>query len=126
MTVCSLHLDYIFSTCFLHWHREDVPEALPSQTPPASKILKGEEESRAQAAPAPAARQRKAEMGRERERTAAAKVSDNCRDVSGDCTGSDEERLLRQEGGIIKKSGWRDCRYDLSLAVKSTKRCPNL
>ncbi|XP_005731925.1 lissencephaly-1 homolog A [Pundamilia nyererei] len=96
---------------------EDVPEALPSQTPPASKILKGEEESRAQAAPAPAARQRKAEMGRERERTAAAKVSDNCRDVSGDCAGSDEERLLRQEEAEFTslKASWEKAKFRLRL-----------
>lgn len=96
---------------------EDVPEALPSQTPPASKILKGEEESRAQAAPAPAARQRKAEMGREQERTAAAKVSDNCQDVSGDCAGSDEERLLRQEEAEFTslKASWEKAKFRLRL-----------
>lgn len=100
--VCILHLDYSFSSCFLHWHREDAPEALPSQTPPASKILKGEEVSEAQARPAPTARQRErgggAEMGRQQERTESASVSDHCRD-------SDEAQQLQQEGGIIKKSG---------------------
>lgn len=110
--LCRLHLDYSFSSCFLHWHREDAPEALPSQTPPASKILKGEEESKAQATPAPAARQREteggAEIGRQREKIQTAKVSDRCRDVSGGCpacTDSDKDQQLQQEGGIIKKSG---------------------
>lgn len=100
--MCRLHLDYSFSSCSLHWHREDAPEALPSQTPPASKILKGEEESKAQATPAPAAKQRgrggETEIGRQRERTEPADVSHRCRE-------SDNERQLRQEGGIIKKSG---------------------
>ncbi len=106
--VCSLHLDYSFSSCFLHWHREDAPEGLPSQTPPASKILKGEEESKAQATPAPAARQRerggRAEMGRQRERTEPANVSDHGRDA-------DNELQLQQEGGINlkRKSVQRDC-----------------
>lgn len=106
--VCSLYLDYIFSSCFLHWHREDAPEALPSQTPPASKILKGEEESRTQATPVPAARQREkggeAGIGRQRDRAEPAKVSDHCRNVSGGCSDVDEEQQLQQEGGIIMKS----------------------
>lgn len=118
---CCVHLDYSFSSCFLHRHRDDAPEALPSQTPPASKILKGEEESKAQATPAPAARQRDTEGGaeihRQRETIESAKVSDRCRDVSGDCparTESDKEQRLRQEGGVIRKSGWREeCCYSL-------------
>lgn len=110
--VCHLHLDYSFDSCFLHWHRDDAPEALPSQTPPASKILKGEEESKAQATPAPAAKQRptegRAEIGRQRESIESAKVSDHCRDVSGGCpahTDSDKEQQLRQEGWVIRKKG---------------------
>lgn len=97
---CALCISIIHSAlAFLHWHREDAPEALPSQTPPASKILKGEEESKARATPALAARQREAggEIGRQQERTEPAKVSDHCRDVSGGCSDSDTER---QEGGI--------------------------
>lgn len=124
--VCSLHLDYSFSSCFLRWHREDAPGALPSQTPPASKILKGEEESKAQATPAPTARQREtgggAEIGRQQERTELAKVSDHLRDVSGGCPESDKEQQLRQEGGIIKKSGRIDC----GQTAKCIIQCLNL
>ncbi|KAG8009950.1 WD repeat-containing protein 3-like protein, partial [Nibea albiflora] len=80
---------------------EDAPEALPSQTPPASKILKGEEESKAQATPAPAAKQRgrggEAEIGRQRERTEPADVSHHCRE-------SDNEQLLRQEARSLSVS----------------------
>lgn len=116
--MCSLHLDYSFSSCFLHWHREDAPEALPSQTPPASKILKGEEQSKAQATPAPAARQRErgggAEIGRRREGTEPANVSDQCRDA-------DDERHLRQEGRMLEKSG----RKRLQFQLKSTTQRPN-
>uniref|UniRef100_A0A671YLS0 Si:ch211-154o6.3 n=1 Tax=Sparus aurata TaxID=8175 RepID=A0A671YLS0_SPAAU len=112
--VCSLHLDYSFSSCFLHWHREDAPEALPSQTPPASKILKGEEQSKAQATPAPAARQRErgggAEIGRRREGTEPANVSDQCRDA-------DNEQHLRQEEAEFTslKASWEKARFRLRL-----------
>lgn len=106
---CTLHLDYSFSSCFLHRHSEDAPEALPSQTPPASKILKGGEESKAQATPAAAARQRGtgggAETGRQRERTEPASVSDHRGDVSGGCPDSDNEQQPRREGGKIMKNG---------------------
>ncbi|XP_071765541.1 telomerase protein component 1 [Centroberyx gerrardi] len=69
---------------------EDAPEALPSQTPPASKILKGEPESKAQATPAPAARRKETggggggggETGRQQETGEVANVSDRCRDAS--------------------------------------------
>lgn len=106
--VCILHRDYSFNSCFLHWHREDALEALPSQTPPASKILKGETETRAQAPPAPAARQREAggdaaEMGRLQDGTERAKVSHQSGDESGGCPDFDTEQLLRQEGGPIGK-----------------------
>lgn len=100
--VCILHLDYSFSSCFLHRHRENTHEALPSQTPPASKILKGEEVSKAHATPVPTSRQRErgevAKIGRQQDKTEPASVSDHCQD-------SDQEELLRQDGGIIKKSG---------------------
>lgn len=90
----------------------DAPGAPPSQTPPASKILKGEDESKAQATPALAARQREteggaAEMGRQRERTEPAKVSDHSRGESGGRPECDEEQQLREEGGMIRKSGKR-------------------
>ncbi|KAM9352795.1 uncharacterized protein ABDE67_005158 isoform 1-T1 [Symphorus nematophorus] len=96
---------------------EDAPEALPSQTPPASKILKGEKESKAQATPAPAARQREqggggvAEIGRQqRERTEPANVSDLCRE-------SDNERQLRQEEAEFTslKSSWEKAKFRLRL-----------
>ena len=100
--MCILHPDYLFSSFFLHWHREDTPDAVPSQTPPASKILKGEEVSKSRAAPTSAARQRKRgggeEAGRLQERTASTSLSDHSRD-------SDNEQQLRQEGGMIEKGG---------------------
>ncbi|XP_042278897.1 uncharacterized WD repeat-containing protein all2124 [Thunnus albacares] len=103
---------------------DDAPEALPSQTPPASKILKGEEESKAQATPAPAARQRDTEGGaeihRQRETIESAKVSDRCRDVSGDCparTESDKEQRLRQEDAEFTslKASWEKAKFRLRL-----------
>ncbi|GLD63816.1 pre-mRNA-splicing factor PRP46-like protein [Lates japonicus] len=100
---------------------EDAPGALPSQTPPASKILKGEEESKAQATPAPAARQRetggKAEIGRQQERTVPAKVSDHRRDVSGGCPESDKEQQLRQEEAEFTslKASWEKAKFRLRL-----------
>ncbi|KAE8288985.1 Kinesin-like protein KIF21A Kinesin-like protein KIF2 Renal carcinoma antigen NY-REN-62 [Larimichthys crocea] len=93
---------------------EDAPEALPSQTPPASKILKGEEESKAQATPAPAAKQRgrggETEIGRQRERTEPADVSHHCRE-------SDNERQLRQEEAEFTslKSSWEKAKFRLRL-----------
>lgn len=106
--MCILRLDYSFNSCFLHWHRDDAPEALPSQTPPASKILKGETESRAQASQAQAARQREAggdaaELGRLQDGTERAKVSHQSGDESGGCPDFDTEQLLRQEGEPISK-----------------------
>lgn len=101
-----LHLDYSFSSCFLYRHREDAPQGLPSQTPPAPKILKGEEKSRAQATPAPSARQRegRAEICRQQERTEPAKVSNNSRDVSAGCSApADSDKEQGQEGGVIRK-----------------------
>lgn len=93
---------------------EDAPEALPSQTPPASKILKGEEESKAQATPAPAARQKetggRAEIGRQRERTEPASVSDRCRDT-------DNEQQMRQEEAEFSslKLSWEKAKFRLRL-----------
>ncbi|XP_041797910.1 uncharacterized WD repeat-containing protein all2124 [Chelmon rostratus] len=93
---------------------EDAPEALPSQTPPASKILKGEEESRARATPAPAAWLREAgggaETGRQRERTEPANVSDHCRE-------SDNEQQLREEEAEFTslRSSWEKAKFRLRL-----------
>lgn len=113
-SVCILHLDYSFCSCFLHWHRADTHEALPSQTPPASKILKGDEVSKAYAAPVPTTRQREkgeaAKIGRQQERTEPSTVSDHGQD-------SEQEELLRQEGGIIKKKWQKDYCYSLSQTV---------
>lgn len=133
LQVCSLSQRMLCAACilvihsafaFLHWHREDAPEALPSQTPPASKILKGEEKSKAQATPVPAARQREtgggARIGRQQERKEPAKVSDHCRDVSGGCSDFDTDQQLRQEGLI----NWVNSYYSLSQAVESTMQCP--
>ncbi|KAF0045541.1 hypothetical protein F2P81_002070 [Scophthalmus maximus] len=85
---------------------EDAPGALPSQTPPASKILKGEEEFKAQATPSPAARRTEtvveAAMGRKQEKTKPAKVSDQGQDVSGGCP--DEEQQLQPEAWSLSLS----------------------
>ncbi|XP_044064903.1 pre-mRNA-splicing factor PRP46 isoform X2 [Siniperca chuatsi] len=100
---------------------EDAPEALPSQTPPASKILKGEEESKTQATPAPAARRREtgggAEIGRHQERTEPAKVSDHCRDVSAGSADFDNKQRLRQEEAEFTslKSSWEKAKFRLRL-----------
>ncbi|XP_023282175.1 pre-mRNA-splicing factor PRP46-like [Seriola lalandi dorsalis] len=99
----------------------DAPGAPPSQTPPASKILKGEEESKAQATPAPAARQRetggKAEMRRQQERTTPAKVSHHSRDESGGCPDLDKEQQLRQEEAEFTslKASWEKTKFRLRL-----------
>ncbi|XP_068592508.1 uncharacterized protein si:ch211-154o6.3 [Cebidichthys violaceus] len=98
---------------------EDAPEALPSQTPPASKILKGEEQSKAQATPAPAARQKEAgrgaEIGRRQDRTEPAKVSDHCRDVSGGGSDFDTKQQLQQEEAEFAslKSSWEKAKFRL-------------
>uniref|UniRef100_UPI0037E78E64 uncharacterized protein n=1 Tax=Semicossyphus pulcher TaxID=241346 RepID=UPI0037E78E64 len=101
---------------------EDAPEALPSQTPPASKILKGEEESKAREMAARAARRREtgggAETGRQRERTEpTAEVSDHGRDVSGGGPDSDNERLLQQEEAEFTslRSSWEKTKFRLRL-----------
>ncbi|XP_029359883.1 F-box/WD repeat-containing protein 7 isoform X2 [Echeneis naucrates] len=100
---------------------EDAPGAPPSQTPPASKILKGEEESKAQATPAPAARQRQTheetEMGRQKERTEPAKVSDHSRDKSGACPDLDKEQQLQQEERKFTslKASWEKSKFRLRL-----------
>ncbi|XP_060905236.1 uncharacterized protein si:ch211-154o6.3 [Labrus mixtus] len=100
---------------------EDAPEALPSQTPPASKILKGEEESRPRETPAPAARPRKtgggAETGRRQERTEPAEVSAHSPDVSGGSPGSDNQRLVQQEEAEFSslQSSWEKAKFRLRL-----------
>lgn len=95
------HCGYSFRSCSLHWHRKDAPEALPSQHPPASKILKGEEVSNAQAARVPTARQRDGGGGTETagqlERTETVCVSDPCRDSD-----KAQQQQQQQEGGILK------------------------
>ncbi|KAK2844768.1 hypothetical protein Q5P01_011427 [Channa striata] len=100
---------------------EDAPEALPSQTPPASKILKGEKESKAQATPAPAARQRKsgaeAEIGRQQERPEPAKVSDHCRNMSEGIPDFDKDQQLRQEEAEFTslRASWEKAKFRLRL-----------
>jgi len=97
MCLCFL---IIHSTLtFLLGHREDAPEARPSQMPPASKILKGEEPSKAKATPA--ARQREtgsgAKISGQEDRTEPAKEPSH-RDVSGGRSDVDAEQ--RQKGWI--------------------------
>ncbi|KAM4736159.1 uncharacterized protein FYW61_006420 isoform 2-T2 [Anableps anableps] len=97
---------------------EDALETLPSQTPPASKILKGETESKATGTPAPAARQRGAggdvaEMGGPQDGTEPARASLQSRDESG-CS---PEQLLRQEEAEFSslKASWEKARFRLRL-----------
>ncbi|KAF7670125.1 hypothetical protein LDENG_00049830 [Lucifuga dentata] len=103
---------------------EDTPEALPSQTPPASKILKGELETRAQTSSGPAARQTETggreEIGRQQETTEPAKVSDHRRDVSEGCpAGADPDRKqhLQQEDVEFTslKGSWEKAKFRLRL-----------
>ncbi|KAF3839267.1 hypothetical protein F7725_017984 [Dissostichus mawsoni] len=79
-------------------HVEDAPEALPSQTPPAPKILKAEKKSKTQETPAPAARQREAgggaERDRQQERTAPAKIRDTTVKVWHVPTAAEEHKNL--------------------------------
>lgn len=112
LALCGLNFDYLFSSCSLLWYREDAPETLPSQTPPASKILKGETESKATGTPAQAARRRAAggnarETGGEEDGTEP--VSRQSRDESG-CS---PEQQPRQEGGLISKSDREDFHFYL-------------
>ncbi|XP_028984840.1 F-box/WD repeat-containing protein 7 isoform X2 [Betta splendens] len=98
---------------------EDAPEALPSQTPPASKILKGEAESRAPASPAPAARTRErggeAGTGRQQDGTQAAEVSDHCRSASAGRSDPSEEQQLEQEEADFTslRASWEKAKFRL-------------
>lgn len=105
---------------------EDAPEALPSQTPPASKILKGELKSKAQATPAPAARQKETgwggDIGRQRESGELAKVSNQRRDMSEGCpalTHADpnEEQQPQEEDGEFTslRASWEKAKFRLRL-----------
>ncbi|KAM9310651.1 uncharacterized protein KZ484_026492 [Pholidichthys leucotaenia] len=94
---------------------EDVPKGLSSQPPPASKILKGEEESKAPAEPVQAAKQKEAEIGRGQGGTEPAKASDHCQDVSKSQPDSDEGHQLRQaeaEFASLKVS-WEKVKFRL-------------
>ncbi|XP_041648495.1 F-box/WD repeat-containing protein 7 isoform X2 [Cheilinus undulatus] len=98
---------------------EDAPEALPSQMPPASKILRGEKESRARETPALAARQREtgggAETGGWQERTEEpVKVSDHCPDVSGGDLESDNMDQEEAEFTSLQLS-WEKTKFRLRL-----------
>ncbi|MEQ2180869.1 hypothetical protein GOODEAATRI_005763, partial [Goodea atripinnis] len=96
----------------------DAPETLPSQMPPASKILKGEAESKTTGMPALAARQRAAggsvaETGGPQDGAEPAKVSLHSRDESG-CS---PEQLLQQEEAEFSslKASWEKVRFRLRL-----------
>uniref|UniRef100_A0A3Q2PBU0 Si:ch211-154o6.3 n=1 Tax=Fundulus heteroclitus TaxID=8078 RepID=A0A3Q2PBU0_FUNHE len=94
---------------------DDAPETLPSQTPPASKILKGETESNATGAPALAARQRAAggnaaETGGPPDGTEPSKVSPQSRD------GSPEQQQQQEEADFSSlKASWEKARFRLRL-----------
>ncbi|XP_047216509.1 protein pleiotropic regulator PRL2 isoform X1 [Girardinichthys multiradiatus] len=96
----------------------DATETLPSQMPPASKILKGEAESKTTGMPALAARQRAAggsvaETGGLQDGTETAKVSLQ----SGDESGCSPEQLLQQEEAefLSLKASWEKVRFRLRL-----------
>ncbi|XP_076010808.1 telomerase protein component 1 isoform X2 [Genypterus blacodes] len=89
--------------------------------PPASKILKGEQKSRAHAT---AARQREAgggeAIGRQQETIDGAKVSDRCRDESEVCPGGtdpDREQELQQEDVGFKslRASWEKAKFRLRV-----------
>ncbi|XP_015226304.1 PREDICTED: pre-mRNA-splicing factor PRP46-like [Cyprinodon variegatus] len=82
-------------------------ETLPSQTPPAAKILKGETESKAAGTPEPAARQRVVAP------PAGSEVPPRSRDKSG-CS---PEQLLQQEEAEFStlKTSWEKARFRLRL-----------
>ncbi|KAM4601373.1 uncharacterized protein ACJ7VT_021129 [Polymixia lowei] len=114
---------------------ERAPEALPSQTPPAPKIPKGEQESKARATPAPTARQKETGAGgeggerEERGRTCArpetrepAKASDHCPDMSKGCpavthTDPTMEPQPEQEDAEFTslKASWEKAKFRLRL-----------
>ncbi|KAM3873254.1 WD repeat-containing protein 91 homolog [Diretmus argenteus] len=98
---------------------EDSPEALPSQTPPASKVLKGELKSKTQVMPAPPARQKQTgeggerrETGRQREPGDTAKVSDD-----GSAQTRVDSRQEEQEDAELTslKASWEKAKFRLRL-----------
>lgn len=100
---------------------EDAPEALPSQLPSASKILKGEAESKARGTPAPTARQKGTGggdgTGRQQDRTALAKKSDHCRSASASCSDFDKTQQPHQEDADFTslKASWAKAKFRLRL-----------
>ncbi|XP_056301068.1 uncharacterized protein si:ch211-154o6.3 isoform X2 [Pseudoliparis swirei] len=95
---------------------EDAPEARPSQMPPASKILKGEEPSKAKATPA--ARQREtgsgAKISGQEDRTEPAKEPSH-RDVSGGRSDVDAEQRQKEAEFASLKSSWEKAKFRLRL-----------
>ncbi|TNN81645.1 F-box/WD repeat-containing protein pof1 [Liparis tanakae] len=95
---------------------EDAPEALPSQMPPASKILKGEEPSKAKATPA--ARQREtgrgAKISGQEDRTEPAKEP-RLRDESGGRSDVDAEQRQKEAEFASLKSSWEKAKFRLRL-----------
>ncbi|KAK1896163.1 putative E3 ubiquitin ligase complex SCF subunit scon-2 [Dissostichus eleginoides] len=72
-------------------HVEDAPETLPSQTPLAPKILKAEK------------------------KTAPAKMSDHCREVPAERSGSDAEQRQEEAEFACLKSSWEKSKFRLRL-----------
>lgn len=89
--------------------------------PPASKILKGEKESKAPAMPVQPASQR----GATGDAAETGGVSHQRGDEPGGCPDLDPEHPPQQEGGLMKKPGW-DCHYILWAPVKSAELRSNL
>ncbi|KAM6909639.1 uncharacterized protein FYW49_011646 [Xenentodon cancila] len=96
----------------------DASKAPPSQMSPASKIHRGENESKAQNTPAPPARQRDArgdaaETGRPQDGAEPGKVSQLSGDVSGSCP---KQQLQQEEAEFTTlKASWEKARFRLRL-----------
>ncbi|XP_072250092.1 uncharacterized protein [Leuresthes tenuis] len=98
---------------------EDAPEGLPSQTPPASKILKEESKSKAQTTAAPAGRQSEAGLdAAEPDRLqTGTEASHHSGDVSGDHSDVGTEQQLQQDEAEFTslKASWEKARFRLRL-----------
>ncbi|XP_061573103.1 F-box/WD repeat-containing protein 7 isoform X2 [Cololabis saira] len=96
----------------------DPSEAPPSQMSPASKIHRGENETKAQNTPGSPARQRQAradaaEMDRAQDGAKPGKVSQRSRDVSGSCP---QQQLQQEEAEFTSlKASWEKARFRLRL-----------
>lgn len=95
---------------------EDAPEAPLSQMPPASKIHKGEAQSKAQETSAPSPRQKETGGGEGASRPQA-KVSDHCRDAPENSSDLDKTHRVHQEDAEFTslKASWEKAKFRLRL-----------